>query len=178
MEPAFGTTRVGGTRRHTRLGGTRSAQLACAPRVRHNSLVQHAFGTVLWVVCGASALAAVIALFVGRKVWDEYGKSRLVLDSDAGHEEAAGSPAAGRERDAEIRELIEARNALRRRRGEPALDPELELARLTAPQIDASLREEIRDLVIARNHRRVRAGKEPLDIEAEIRREIESLSEL
>ena len=140
--------------------------------------MQHAFGTVLWVVCGASALAALLALLFGRKAWDEYGKSRLVLDSDGAHEEAAASASALGERDAEIRELIEARNALRRRRGEPALDPEKELARLTAPQIDADLRAEIRDLVIARNHRRMRAGKEPLDVEAEVEREIEGLSGL
>jgi hypothetical protein len=146
--------------------------------MRNNSVVQHAFGTVLWVVCGASALGALVALFAGRKAWDEYGKSRLLLDSDVVHKPAAGSAGALRERDAEIREMLEARNARRLRRGEPAIDVEQELARLTAPQIDAGLRDEIRDLVIARNHRRVRAGKEPLDVEAEIQREIESVSGL
>lgn len=141
------------------------------PAMRDNWRVQQAFGTVLWVVCGLSALAAVVALFVGRRAWDEYGKSRLVLDSDEAPEEAA--PASGR--DAEIRELIAARNALRVRRGEPTLDAQQELARLSAPNVDAALRDEIRELVIARNHRRVRAGREPLDVEAEIQREIESL---
>ena len=82
------------------------------------------------------------------------------------------------ERDAEIRQLLEARNARRERRGEQPLDIEEELARLTAPQIDGALRAEIRDLVIARNHRRARAGKPPLDVEAEIEREIQGLSGL
>ena len=89
-----------------------------------------------------------------------------------------GIAAALLERDTEIRELLEARNARRRRRGEPEVDIEAELARLTAPAIDAELRSEIRDLVVARNHRRARKGKPPLDVEAEIEREISSLSGL
>jgi hypothetical protein len=72
--------------------------------------------------------------------------------------------------------MLEARNARRRRRGEPEVDIEQELARLTAPVIDAELRDEIRDPVIARNHRRARHGKPPLDVEAEIEREIAGLS--
>ena len=86
-----------------------------------------------------------------------------------------GSASALLERDTEIRQLLEARNARLERRGEPPIDVEQELTRLTAPQIDAELRAEIRDLVIARNHRRVRAGKPPLDVEAEIEREIADL---
>jgi hypothetical protein len=89
-----------------------------------------------------------------------------------------GSAAALLERDAEIRQLLEARNARRLRRGEPPIDIEDELRRLTAPAIDADLRAEIRDLVIARNHRRARAGKPPLDVDAEIERQIASLGDL
>jgi hypothetical protein len=140
--------------------------------------MQGAFATVLWIVCGASALAALVALISSRKTWDEYGKNLLVLDSELPRRPADGSAASILERDTEIRELLEARNALRARRGEAPLDIEQELARLTAPKIDAGLREEIRDLVIARNHRRARAGKPPLDVEAEIEREISSLSDL
>ena len=58
------------------------------------------------------------------------------------------------------------------------MDVEAELARLTAPVIDAELRGEIRDLVVARNHRRARRGEPPLDVEAEIEREIAGLSEI
>ncbi len=79
------------------------------------------------------------------------------------------------ERDTEIRQLLEARNARRRRRGQPEVDVERELAQLTAPAIDPELRQEIRDLVLARNHRRARQGKPPLDVEAEIEREIAGL---
>ncbi len=138
-----------------------------------------AFGVVLFSVCGLSILGAVVALISNRKTWEEYGKSsRLVMDRDLPHGPAASSSAALLERDTEIRQLLEARNLRRQRRGEPPIDVEQELARLTAPQIDAELRGEIRDLVIARNHRRVRAGKPPLDVEAEIERQIASVSGL
>jgi hypothetical protein len=82
------------------------------------------------------------------------------------------------ERDDEIRQMLEARNARRRRRGEPELEVEAELARLTTPAIDDELRAEIRDLVHARNHRRARQGKPPLDVETEIERQIAALSGL
>jgi hypothetical protein len=74
--------------------------------------------------------------------------------------------------------MLEARNARRRRRGEPELDVDAELSRLTPPAVDGELRAEIRDLVIARNHRRTRQGKPPLDVEAEIERQIAALNEL
>jgi hypothetical protein len=143
--------------------------------------IQNLFGPVLWIVTGLSFVAAVIALASSGKQWEEFGRDRLVMDGDASGRArggAMGSPASIRERDEEIREFLEARNERRRRRGEPPLDIEAELERLTVPQIDDGLRAEIRDLVIARNHRRVRAGKPELDVEAEIAREIEELGEL
>jgi hypothetical protein len=125
-------------------------------------------------------LVAIVALASAGKTWDEYGKHHLLMDADLAKGNAAGSAAALLERDTEIRQLLEARNARRVRRGEPPLDIEQELSRLTAPApaIDDGLRAEIRELVIARNHRRARAGKPPLDVEAEIAREIEGLANL
>jgi hypothetical protein len=140
--------------------------------------MQHAFGTVLWVVCALSAVGACAALLTARKTWTDYGKGRLSLDRDQSSGPSAGSAAAIQERDTEIRELLEARNARRARRGEPPVDVEQELARLTAPMIDPELRSEIRDLVIARNKRRERLGKPPLEVEAEIEREIAGLTDL
>ena len=140
--------------------------------------MQHAFGTVIWIVVGLGVLGAVIALVAGRRTWDDYGSDHLLMEREPPRGDAAGSAAAAQERDTEIRELIEARNALRARRGEPPLDIETELARLTAPAIDPALRDEIRDLVVARNLRRARAGKPPLDVEAEIEREIAGLKDL
>jgi hypothetical protein len=137
-----------------------------------------AFGTVLWIVCITGAILAVIALISTQKTWQDFGKDRLVLDSELPRGAGHSSPAALRERDEEIRQMLEARNVRRVRRGEQPLDVEEELAKLTAPQIDPELRAEIRDLVIARNYRRTRAGKPPLDIEAEIERQISELGNL
>ncbi len=139
--------------------------------------VHDAFGTVLWIVCIGAALVAVVAFVTAHKTWEDFGKDGLLLDSEVGRTPHS-SAAALRERDEEIRQMLEARNARRARRGEPPLDVEQELKRLTAPQIDPELRAEIRDLVIARNVRRTRAGKPPLDVEAEIQREIEQLGNL
>jgi hypothetical protein len=152
--------------------------------MRDTVSVQQVFGTVVWVVCGVAALAGCAGLFFSRKAWDEYGKNHLVLDTDESLAPAAGSPAARLERDVEIRQLLDARNERRRRRGEPTIDVERELGRLTAPQsdsapqFDAALRAEIRDLVVARNHRRARTGQPPLDVEAEIERQIADLSRI
>jgi hypothetical protein len=140
--------------------------------------MQAAFGTVLWIVCALAMLAAVVALISQGKTWDEYGKNHLLMDTDLVKGAVAGSAAALLERDTEIRQLLEARNARRLRRGEAPIDVEHELTRLTAPAIDDGLRAEIRDLVVARNHRRMRAGKPPLDVESEIARQIDGLREL
>jgi hypothetical protein len=136
--------------------------------------VQSAFGTVVWVVCAVGVVGALAAVIFNGRTWADYGKNHLTLDTE---DERApqGSAAAQAERDMEIRQLLEARNARRRRRGEPEVDIEREMAKLSAPAIDPELRQEIRDLVLARNHRRARQGKPPLDVEAEIEREIAGL---
>jgi len=139
------------------------------------SPVHSTFNIVIWVVCVLAVLIALGALIFSRKTWEDFGKDR---DASEGSRARAGAPVA--ERDTEIRQLLEARNERRARRGEPPVDVEQELTRLTtpAPAIDPALREEIRQLVVARNHRRVRAGKPPLDVEAEIEREIAGLGGL
>jgi hypothetical protein len=142
--------------------------------------VQSAFGTVVLVVCGVGVAGAIAALVFNRRTWDGYGRNQLVRDSEAGRSRpvpAGPLRGASDERDEEIRQMLEARNARRRRRGEPEVDIEQELGRLTAPLVDDELRAEIRDLVIARNHRRARQGKPPLDVAAEIERQIAQLSD-
>jgi hypothetical protein len=139
--------------------------------------VQGAFGTVVLVVCGVGFAGAVVALLLGRRTWEDYGRNHLIMErSPPGPR--GGAAAALSERDEEIRQMLEARNARRRRRGEPELDVEAEISRLTGPALDDELRAEIRDLVLARNHRRARQGKPPLDVEAEIERQIAALSDL
>ena len=78
-------------------------------------------------------------------------------------------------RDDEIRQMLEARNERRVRRGQEPLDVEAELARLSRPAIDPALAAEVRQLVQARNARRVRRGEEPLDVEAEVQRALDEL---
>jgi hypothetical protein len=137
--------------------------------------VQSAFGTVVLVVCAVGIAGAVAVLVMGRRTWEDYGRDHLLMERDP---PSSGSGAGLAERDEEIRQMLEARNARRRRRGEPELDVEQELSRLTAPAVDDDLRAEIRDLVVARNHRRARQGKPPLDVEAEIERQIAALDGL
>ncbi len=139
--------------------------------------MQGAFGTVVLVVCGVGIAGAVLALLLGRRTWEDYGRNHLVMERSPS-QPAAGSAAAMFERDEEIRQMLEARNARRRRRGEPELDIDQELSRLIAPAVDDELRGEIRDMVVARNHRRARQGKPPLDVEAEIQRQVAALSDL
>ncbi|MGO9495390.1 MAG: hypothetical protein ACLQA5_01535 [Solirubrobacteraceae bacterium] len=138
------------------------------------------FNVVIWAVCILAVVIALFALIAGGKTWEEFGKGRFVMDRDSSDGSWPASGQAATERDAEIRQMLEARNERRACRGEPPVDVEQELTRLTtpAPTVDPALREEIRQLVVARNHRRVRAGKPPLDVEAEIEREIAGLGGL
>jgi hypothetical protein len=133
-----------------------------------------AFELVLLAVVGVGVVAAVALLATTARTWKDYGASQLSMERDAVARNP-GAAAAELEREQEIRQLITARNELRRRRGRETVDVEHELRRLTAPKVDAGLRDEIRQHVIARNHRRQRTGKPPLDVESEVERKIAEL---
>jgi len=138
--------------------------------------MQEAFETIVWVVAIVGAIVAVITLVGPGRSPREIGGGGIVGDGDGD-----GGPAdAAAERDEEIRQMLEARNAWRVRRGEAPLDVEAERAALDRPPpaagVDDELREEIREHVLARNARRVRDGAEPLDVEAEIERRIRDLT--
>jgi hypothetical protein len=126
----------------------------------------------LLVVIGVSVLAlvgAVIALATSGGSYDSIGRGGLSLGED--RPEAPGRaprPVSAAERDAEIRQYIEARNARRAARGEAPVDVEAELRELTAPAADPELAAEVRELVESRNARRVARGQPPLDVEAEV----------
>jgi hypothetical protein len=126
--------------------------------------MESAFAIVLFVVVGAAAVAAVWALVTSGGSYDQIGGGRMSLDRQS-------TPA---EREAEIRQMLEARNRRRAARGEAPLDVDAELRALTT-QADPELREEIRGLVEARSARRVARGEEPLDVEAEIDRRLREL---
>ena len=129
-------------------------------------LMEEAFAIVLFVVVGVAIVAAIWALVTSGGSYDDIGGGPMALDR---HE---ATPA---EREAEIRQMLQARNTLREGRGEAPLDLDTELRALTAPEADPELREEIRTLVEARNARRVARGEEPLDVEAEIDRQLREL---
>jgi hypothetical protein len=143
--------------------------------------VQDAFVYVLLAVVAVSAIVAVVTLVGSGRAWDQIGRGGLSLRDGSdrpGREPAApppSGPAAERDRDEEIRQLLEARSARRVARGHPPLDVDAELRRLTAgpaQTADPALREEVRQLVLARNDRLLRQGRPPLDVEAEVERRL------
>jgi hypothetical protein len=87
-------------------------------------------------------------------------------------------------REAEIRQMVEAKSYRRQARGDGPLDVEAEVERLLAETetpaggIDRELREEVRQLVRARNERRMRRGERPLDVETEVARQLRNLEGL
>jgi hypothetical protein len=136
--------------------------------------MQEAFGYVVFGVVILGALIAVGTFFLSAGAYDEIGKGGFFKDDDAARGGGGGGVDLA-ERDAEIRQMLVARNARRAAAGGDVVDVETELARLTAPAIDAQLREEIRDHVVARNARRARRGQEPLDVETEVERQVREL---
>jgi len=143
-------------------------------------LMQDAFGTVIFVVVGVGAVLAVISLFTRGRLYDDIGRGGLSIGEDRDmRPRASGAPAPlnAAERDDEIRQMLEARNARRAAQGRPTVDVEAELAELTRPAVpsDPEILEEVRTLVEARNARRIARGKEPLDVEAEIARQLRDL---
>ena len=89
-------------------------------------------------------------------------------------------------RDAEIRQLLEAKAYRQAARGETPLDVEAEMERIRAEESgtgsslrkDAQLVAEVRELVEASNARRIRMGREPLDVDAEVERQLTELESL
>jgi len=136
--------------------------------------VEDAFGILIWVVAAVGAVVAAFTLAATARGYREIGGGGMSGGDD--DERPAQSHAA--ERDAEIRQLLQARNARRERRGEAPLDIDRQIAELSPghPPADPELRGEIRDHVLARNARRVRAGEEPLDVEAEVVRRLGELT--
>jgi hypothetical protein len=136
------------------------------------------------VIIGISIIAIVVAVaasLASGGLYERIGRGGLSMD---GHDQQRGggpkpgSAAARAEADEEIRQLVEAKSGRRVARGQPALDVEAEIAKLTqtAPApADEGLRDEVRQLVIARNARRVRQGKEPFEVEAEVDRQLRDL---
>jgi hypothetical protein len=144
------------------------------------------FGTVIWIVVVVVAPLAAI-LFAGAfGLLDQLGRGGLFVgEPPARPAPVANNPAAIAEREADIRQMVQARSDRRSARGEGALDVEAEVERLmeldpaAQPEEhrqDAALRAEVRQLVIARNERRAARGEPPLDVEAEVERQLRDLA--
>jgi hypothetical protein len=143
--------------------------------------VQDAFWIVLLVVVVVASIVAVGTFAVSGKTYEQIGRGGLSLRDGSDRPATEPLSGAGFEavRDDEIRQMLEARNERRARRGQEPLDIEAELASLIRPSTpvsDPGLVAEVRDLVIARNERRQRMGKEPLDVEAEVARQLRDLA--
>ena len=134
--------------------------------------MQDAFGIVLIVVVAVAAIVAVVAFVGSGRTYDQIGRGGLSLGDERPPPETTPAVAA-----AEIRQMLEARNARRVRQGKEPLDIDAELAALSRPAVDPALAAEVRQLVEARNARRARQGKEPLDVEAEVARRLRELSD-
>jgi hypothetical protein len=158
------------------------------------------FGTVIWIVVLVVAPVAAV-LFAGAfGLLDQLGRGDFALEEPPPAPRGPagprpGGPLARAEREAEIRQLVQARHDRQASRGEEPLDVESEVARLVAlhPESDpgggpeggaaekerqyAALRTEVRQLVTARNERRAARGESPLDVEAEVERQMAGLGD-
>ncbi len=145
-------------------------------------------GEVILIIVLAAIPIAALSFALSGEAFKQIGKGSFsvqfehdlpqgVRDSDA--------EASAEVRDAEIRQLLEAKAYRQSARGERPLDVEAELERILLQDRepagsgdDPQLREEVRQLVVARNERRARKGEEPLEVEAEIDRQLRDLENL
>src|SRR5919202_3939226 len=127
--------------------------------------MQDAFGIVLFVVVGIGFVIAVVSLFGRGRMYDDIGRGGLSIgeDRDLRPDAPVSAPISRAEREDEIRQMLEARNARRAARGEETVDVERELRELKTPSAarDPEIVEEVRTLVQARNARRIARGQEP-----------------
>lgn len=147
--------------------------------------MEDAFGVILVVVVAVAAVAGIWAAARDPDAYGDVGGGPLALDRATPGVPAPAAPtgpAANAEREADIRGMLQARNARRIARGLEPHDVDAELAALLSPAAapdpvaaDPALAAEIRQLMVARNERRARAGKPPLDVEAEVARQLRDL---
>jgi hypothetical protein len=160
--------------------------------------MQAAFPIVVFGTVGLSVVMSIVFLLSKGSMYDEIGSGGFHGEGESPggpgdgspfghapdyadyHSIARGPELQSAEREQEIRQMLQARSERAVRRGEPALDVDAEVARLTAAQPastghDPGIAEEVLQLVVARNERRERQGLEPLDLEAEVQRTLAEL---
>ena len=140
---------------------------------------------ILVIVLVAIPLAALSFIGAGA-AFKQIGKGPLSIEQAMPQKgPGAAPPASPALREAEIRQLLEAKAYRQGRRGEEPLDVEAELERLLASErggsglrADTQLVAEVRQLVEASNARRIRMGREPLDVDSEVERQLDELENL
>ncbi len=83
------------------------------------------FDVVIAVVCVAAAVIAVVTLAQASRLYDSIGRSGGFWLSHDGQSSARSPDVAGEQDDEDVRQLLEAISAARRRRGQPPLAPEV-----------------------------------------------------
>ena len=92
--------------------------------------MQDAFGIVLFVVVGVSVVIAIVSLFGRSRLHDEIGRGGMSIGEDRDRPPGGPAPPLGdAELLAEVRALVEARNARRIAHGQAPLDVDAEIAR-------------------------------------------------
>ena len=144
--------------------------------------MQTAFPFVVFGAVALSVVACVGFLISSGSVYDEIGQGEFTREDEHGGvtvPPAHDTPAGRAEQELEIRQMLSARSERLVRTGQPALDVDAEVARLTGRSRpgarDPGLSDEVRQLVVARNERRVRQGLEPLEVDGEVARTLEEL---
>ena len=143
-------------------------------------------GDVLLLIVVVAIPAAAIAFIVGAgSALRQIGKGQFAIEQELPQRsEGVSLPASSEVREAEIRQMVEAKAYRQQARGETPLDIDTEVQRLLedrpAPTLakDEELRIEVRQLVVARNERRMRKGQEPLDVDDEVERQLRELENL
>jgi hypothetical protein len=141
-------------------------------------------GAILLAITGIAAPIAGFWFARSAEAWRSLGRGPFAIEPEAPASNRHGGapvPVDPAIQAAEVRQMLEAKAARQRRRGERPMDIEAETARLleTAAwrpspdeRMEAELRAEVRQLVVARNERRRRHGLDPLDIEEETDRQL------
>jgi hypothetical protein len=143
-------------------------------------------GDVLLIIVFVAIPVAAIVFIVGAgSALRQIGKGQFAIEQELPQRSAGGAlPPSGEVREAEIRQMVEAKAYRQQARGESPLDVDAEVQRLLhdrpAPTLghDEELRSEVRQLVVARNERRARKGQEPLDVDNEVERQLRELENL
>jgi hypothetical protein len=151
------------------------------------ALVALTNGDILLIIVFAAIPVAALTFILGAgSALRQIGKGQFAIEQELPQKGGgAPLPVSDEVREAEIRQMVQAKAYRQEARGETPLDIEAEVQRLledrpAGPSLgqDAELRDEVRQLVVARNERRMRKGQEPLDVDSEVERQLHELENL